>query len=230
VEFYGGASYLRIDTSIDCNTESYRRFVFIDVALIILYQSIPLIWLYLLYSVKDSLLSLSNDMNINDKDFQLKMEKKKRKQKEMEAKRLKKLEQNNNFNNNPFKLQRSSSSVIVQESIDVYEADFDHAQTNQMMTTTTTTLDDSSSGGTNKSTKFNEMSKKKSSREVFQGRRRATAVIERRNSEERIEHIWVQRLQFLWQVGLLSFLSCYPRHFIMHFFHVFIYIPFFLKI
>lgn len=41
-------SYLRPDTSVDCSSFLYRAFVVVDVLLVIIYLSIPLIWLVLL--------------------------------------------------------------------------------------------------------------------------------------------------------------------------------------
>lgn len=47
--------YLRVDTSISCETKSFSQFVLIDVLFIILYLSIPLVWVCLLYRVGDHL-------------------------------------------------------------------------------------------------------------------------------------------------------------------------------
>jgi hypothetical protein len=44
-----GEQYLKIDSSIDCNSSSYQLFVIFDVLGIIIYMSIPLIWATLLY-------------------------------------------------------------------------------------------------------------------------------------------------------------------------------------
>jgi hypothetical protein len=40
--------YLRIDTSIDCDSAQFRLFTIVDVLFIFLYLSIPLVWLVLL--------------------------------------------------------------------------------------------------------------------------------------------------------------------------------------
>jgi hypothetical protein len=44
-----GEQYLKIDSSIDCNSSSYQLFVIFDVLGIIIYMSIPLFWATLLY-------------------------------------------------------------------------------------------------------------------------------------------------------------------------------------
>lgn len=41
--------YLRIDTSINCDSESYKAFEVVDILLTLLYLSIPLTWLILLW-------------------------------------------------------------------------------------------------------------------------------------------------------------------------------------
>jgi hypothetical protein len=52
---HDGGSYLRVDTIIDCNGETYIQFRYVVIALVIIYQLIPILWLYLLYSKKDEL-------------------------------------------------------------------------------------------------------------------------------------------------------------------------------
>ena len=47
--------YLRLDTSIDCESEAYRSFQALVVLLIVLYQLIPLVWFLLLLRVRKSL-------------------------------------------------------------------------------------------------------------------------------------------------------------------------------
>ena len=42
--------YLRVDTSIDCDAPDYQSFLLLDVVLILIYLSIPLVWLVLLHS------------------------------------------------------------------------------------------------------------------------------------------------------------------------------------
>jgi hypothetical protein len=48
-------SFLRVDTSVDCNSASYAQFRNRLALLIVLYQMIPVVWLVLLYRVKDAL-------------------------------------------------------------------------------------------------------------------------------------------------------------------------------
>jgi len=48
-----GSSYLRVDTSISCHSNAYKNFLFVDGILIFIYQSVPLIWLFLLYRIRD---------------------------------------------------------------------------------------------------------------------------------------------------------------------------------
>lgn len=43
------SSYLRVDTAIDCKSPGYRRFQAVCGCLIALYQSIPLVWTWLLW-------------------------------------------------------------------------------------------------------------------------------------------------------------------------------------
>lgn len=45
----GGGRYLRSDTSVDCNSEAYNRFVLVDVFFIVAYLSVPLGWICILY-------------------------------------------------------------------------------------------------------------------------------------------------------------------------------------
>jgi hypothetical protein len=50
-----GKRYVRIDTSVDCDSQDFRVFRFVDILFITAYLSIPLIWLALLLSRRDSL-------------------------------------------------------------------------------------------------------------------------------------------------------------------------------
>jgi hypothetical protein len=61
VKLEDGSSYLRDDTSIDCQSFGYKRFAFIDSLLIILYQSVPLIYMFLLCRVREKLVPLSGE-------------------------------------------------------------------------------------------------------------------------------------------------------------------------
>jgi hypothetical protein len=47
--------YLRVDTSVSCETSKFQKFALIDGLFIILYLSIPVIWICLLYRVRDHL-------------------------------------------------------------------------------------------------------------------------------------------------------------------------------
>ena len=53
VQLEDGSSYLRNDTSVDCQSADYRTFVALDGCLIALYQSVPLVWFVLLWRKKD---------------------------------------------------------------------------------------------------------------------------------------------------------------------------------
>jgi len=46
-----GQSYLRADTSVDCNSSGYKQFVVVDACLIVVYQSLPLLYILLLFQV-----------------------------------------------------------------------------------------------------------------------------------------------------------------------------------
>jgi hypothetical protein len=48
-----GSSYLRVDTSISCHSSSYKSFLIMDGFLIVIYQSVPLLWFVLLYRIRD---------------------------------------------------------------------------------------------------------------------------------------------------------------------------------
>jgi hypothetical protein len=50
-----GQSYLRADTSVDCNSASYHTFVKYDAILITIYQCLPLLYVALLWRVRDKL-------------------------------------------------------------------------------------------------------------------------------------------------------------------------------
>jgi hypothetical protein len=51
----GGRQYLRVDTSIDCDSPEFRAFVVVDSMLIVVYLATPLVWLALLHRQRDSL-------------------------------------------------------------------------------------------------------------------------------------------------------------------------------
>ena len=57
VQFESGHAYLRVDTSVWCDRESdqFSRLLSIDVPFIILYQSIPVMYAWLLWSSRRSL-------------------------------------------------------------------------------------------------------------------------------------------------------------------------------
>ena len=52
---HDGSSFLRVDSAIDCNTPSYKFFSTVVALGIVLYQSIPLCWLVLLWRVRHDL-------------------------------------------------------------------------------------------------------------------------------------------------------------------------------
>jgi hypothetical protein len=51
-ELADGQSYLRANTSVDCNSDSYHKFVILDACLIAFYQSLPLLYAMLLFRVR----------------------------------------------------------------------------------------------------------------------------------------------------------------------------------
>ena len=53
---HDGSSFLRVDSAIDCNTPSYKFFSTVVALGIVLYQSIPLCWLVLLWRVRPEVL------------------------------------------------------------------------------------------------------------------------------------------------------------------------------
>jgi hypothetical protein len=50
-----GKRYVRIDTSVDCDSQDFRAFRVVDILFIAVYLSIPLIWLALLLAQRDIL-------------------------------------------------------------------------------------------------------------------------------------------------------------------------------
>ena len=46
---HGSDSYVKVDTSIDCNSDDHKLFIFYDSALIAIYQSMIFVYIYLLY-------------------------------------------------------------------------------------------------------------------------------------------------------------------------------------
>jgi len=50
-----GSQRLRLDTNIDCESDSHNQFIIVDCLLLLIYLSIPMIWLVLLYRQRDSL-------------------------------------------------------------------------------------------------------------------------------------------------------------------------------
>jgi hypothetical protein len=54
-------SFLRADSKIDCNSSDYKEFRSVMLLFIILYQSIPVCWMFLLYQYKDVLYTWSGN-------------------------------------------------------------------------------------------------------------------------------------------------------------------------
>jgi hypothetical protein len=71
------SSYLRVDTAINCNSENYKSFQVGVSFFIALYQTVPLVWIVLLYRFRESLVppTSSNDrklaLYIRDRDHSL---------------------------------------------------------------------------------------------------------------------------------------------------------------
>ena len=63
---HDGSSYLRVDTAIDCNSETYESFRVGVSFFIALYQTVPLVWIVLLYRFRGSLVppTSNNDHNL----------------------------------------------------------------------------------------------------------------------------------------------------------------------
>lgn len=87
VDLHGEFSFLRIDTSINCHSTSYRKFVILNIFFILLYQFIPITWLILLYRCKNKLIQFDIDIDINDDDYNHKINLKERKKMNLENKR-----------------------------------------------------------------------------------------------------------------------------------------------
>jgi hypothetical protein len=70
-----GGSFLRIDTSIDCDSEAYVYFSRINVLCIAIYMTIPPVWLYLLWKRRQRLNPPTSDLklayHLRDSDEQL---------------------------------------------------------------------------------------------------------------------------------------------------------------
>jgi len=52
---HDGSNLLRADTSVDCNSEAYQSFKQTTLMFVAIYQMIPMIWLYLLWSRREQL-------------------------------------------------------------------------------------------------------------------------------------------------------------------------------
>jgi hypothetical protein len=50
-----GQSYLQADTNIDCDSSEYKRFRVLVILLVVIYQSIPFVWFWALWSVRDKI-------------------------------------------------------------------------------------------------------------------------------------------------------------------------------
>jgi hypothetical protein len=79
ISLQDGSSYVRSDTSIDCNTSSYKTFVILDGLLISIYQSIPLLWFGLLWSIRHKL--NNDDMTLNENTMLKRRSQRKKRQK-----------------------------------------------------------------------------------------------------------------------------------------------------
>jgi hypothetical protein len=55
IDLESGESYLRSDTSIDCDSSGYSKFSSVVIMFILLYQLIPITWMFLLYKRRHSL-------------------------------------------------------------------------------------------------------------------------------------------------------------------------------
>jgi hypothetical protein len=70
-----GDSYLRADTSIDCNSDGYAFFRNVDIILVLIYQSMPLLYIVLLLRVRDRLQPAASSselaLQLRDNDEQL---------------------------------------------------------------------------------------------------------------------------------------------------------------
>ena len=51
-ETLGELTFLRADSSIDCNSPVYKSFLVVDSLFIVAFQSIPLVWFVLLWRVR----------------------------------------------------------------------------------------------------------------------------------------------------------------------------------
>jgi hypothetical protein len=75
-ELDNGDSYVRTDTSVDCNSDGYKEFVIYDSILIVIFQSLPLLYIILLCRVRDRLRPKTANPNlaleIRDHDESLK--------------------------------------------------------------------------------------------------------------------------------------------------------------
>jgi len=70
-----GESFLRVDTSIDCNSASYSHFRLINGLSVVIYMVIPSLWLYILWKQRRRLNPPTSDLrlayHLRDKDAQL---------------------------------------------------------------------------------------------------------------------------------------------------------------
>jgi len=52
---HDGSSYLRVDTAIDCQSTDYQQFRAVILVFLFLYQSIPVAWFVMLFSIRKRL-------------------------------------------------------------------------------------------------------------------------------------------------------------------------------
>lgn len=62
--FIKHGNVLRVDTSVDCDSTAYKNFLIANCMLIVIYQSIPLVWFCLLWRVRHLLNPMGYDKSL----------------------------------------------------------------------------------------------------------------------------------------------------------------------
>ena len=52
---HSGASFLKVDSAIDCDGEPYKRFRALNLLFTVIYQTVPVVWLALLWRCRERL-------------------------------------------------------------------------------------------------------------------------------------------------------------------------------
>ena len=57
---------LRVDTAVDCDSTAYKNFALANCVLIVIYQSVPLVWFCLLWRARHLLNPVGHDYSLSE--------------------------------------------------------------------------------------------------------------------------------------------------------------------